>query len=424
MTATQLDSGARAAQLVRPRGTGARVAIAKHRWVLRIVALGAAFLAIGAVLYWAFGGGVSVSYVTAPVDRGSITRAVTATGAVNPVLTVTVGTYVSGVIEQINCDFNTRVKKGQLCAKIDPRPYEAIVEQNRANLISAQAQLLKDRANLAYTLLNWNRYSALYKAHAGSRDSYETAVNMLEQARAQVALDEATISQRKAVLDAALVNLGYTNIVSPVDGIVVSRNVTKGQTVAASFQTPTLFLIAENLTKLQVDTNVSEGDIGAITVGDRAQFTVEAFPRKTFKGVVTQVRQAPQSVQNVVTYDVVVAADNPELLLKPGMTATVHIIIDTRSSVLRVPDQALRYVPGGLAARDDVQDTSHNHVWVLRDGKAQSTEIGTGLDDDSFTEVTSGSLATGDRVILSESSGRSSTRRTGNSESAPAMRFP
>jgi len=401
-----------------------QAAVAKVSRSAGWIAAGLALLAVSAGLYWQFGGANSASYVTAKIDRGSITRSVTATGAVNPMLTVTVGTYVSGVIQDIYCDFNTRVRKGQLCARIDPRPYEAIVEQDRANLIAAQAQLLKDRANLEYSRLNRDRFAALYRQNATSRDSYDTALNMYEQAQAQVALDQASIRQRKALLDAAIVNLGYTDIVSPVDGVVVSRNVTKGQTVAASFQTPTLFLIAEDLTKLQVDTNVSESDVGAVRVGDRAQFTVEAFPQKTFEGVVTQMRQAPQSVQNVVTYDVVVTADNHELLLMPGMTATVRITIDTRSNVLRVPDQALRYVPGGVASAEDVQAEPHSHVWVLRNGKPQRVEIGTGLDDDNFTEATSGLLSEGDRVILSERSGSVSRNGKGSQSSSPPMRFP
>src|SRR6185312_8052243 len=204
MTASQFDSGAAQpapAKLGRLWAVSPRV-----RRALRLLSAGVLLLAAGAILYWQFGGGTSASYVTAKVDRGNITRAVTATGAVNPMLTVTVGTYVSGVIQEINCDFNTRVKKGQLCAKIDPRPYEATVEQDRASLMGSQAQLLKDRANLSYTLLNRNRFAALLRQNAASRDSYETALNMYQQAQAQVALDEASIRQRKALLDAAIVN--------------------------------------------------------------------------------------------------------------------------------------------------------------------------------------------------------------------------
>ena len=193
-----------------------------------------------------------------------------------------------------------------------------------------------------------------------------------DQAQAQIGVDEATIEQRQAQLAAAQVNLDYTNIVSPVDGTVVSRNVTMGQTVAASFQTPTLFLIATDLTKMQVDTNVSESDIGGIKDGNKAIFTVDAFPKRTFEGAVTQVRQSPQTVQNVVTYDVVVSVDNSDLALKPGMTAATRIVIDQRDDVLRVPSQALRYAPAGAASASRPQRRPRPaQVWVLRDGEAR-----------------------------------------------------
>ena len=381
--------------------------------------IAALLLLLAAALYWIFGASSAASYVTAPVTRGAVARAVTATGSINPVLTVTVGSYVSGVIQQIDCDFNTKVRKGQLCARIDPRPYESIVAQNRAGVASARAQLLKDQADLAYAAVNARRYSNLLAQHATSGDAHDVAVNQLAQARAQVALDSAALTQRLAVLDAALVNLGYTNIVSPVDGTVVSRNVTVGQTVAASFQTPTLFLIATDLAKMQVDANVSEGDVGTIHAGDPVEFRVEAFADRVFKGVVIQVRQAPQTVQNVVTYDVIVSADNPQLLLKPGMTATVRIITQKRDHVLRVPDLALRYVPGGVAAASDATGTPLPQVWVLRDGRAARVTVRAGLDDDSFTEITSGELAEGDRVIVSERSGAgTASRRSGTAPSS------
>jgi HlyD family secretion protein len=359
--------------------------------------------------------------VTAPLARGDVTRAVTATGSVNPGLTITVGSYVSGVIQEIDCDFNTRVRKGQLCARIDARPYQTIVEQNQASVATARAQLLKDQANLAYAQIGEKRYAGLIAGNATSRDSYDVAVNALNQARAQIAVDQATIAQRQAELDAAIVNLGYTNIVAPVDGIVVSRNVTMGQTVASSFQTPTLFLIATDLAKMQVDTNVSESDVGGVHVGDRARFTVEAYPDKTFEGVVSQVRQAPQTVQNVITYDVVVAVANPQLLLKPGMTATVRVITAERRNVLRVPDAALRYIPGGLSSASGRAEASAPGLWVLHDGRPARVAVTTGLDDDSYAEIVTGDVREGDVVIVSERTTTSVSRR---STSGPAMRLP
>ncbi|MES2294280.1 MAG: efflux RND transporter periplasmic adaptor subunit [Pseudomonadota bacterium] len=385
-----------------------------------VIPVAAFILLIAAILYWTFQTGGSAQYVTAPVTRGTVARTVSATGSVNPVLTITVGSYVSGVIQEIDCDFNTVVKKGQLCAKIDPRPYQTIVEQDRASVATASAQLQKDQANLTYAQASATRYANLIANKATSQDSYDVAVNALNQARAQVALDRAAILQRNAELDAAIVNLGYTSIASPVDGIVVSRNVTMGQTVAASFQTPTLFLIATDLSKMQVDTSVSESDVGSVHVGDKARFTVEAFPNHVFEGIVNQVRQAPQTVQNVVTYDVVITAANAQLLLKPGMTATVQIITAARDHVLRIPDQALRYVPGGLSSINAQSGAPSPKLWVLRDGKPVRVAVTTGLDDDSYTELLSGGVKEQDQVIVSEHIGAAASAAA----SRPSIRFP
>jgi HlyD family secretion protein len=351
-------------------------------------------------------GKTSLTYTTAPVELGAVTRMVTATGTVNPVLTIIVGTYVSGVIQELYCDYNTQVKRGQICAKIDPRPYQSVVDQEKANLAVGKAQLEKDKASLTYAKLSYERYARLVKTQAVSQDAVDNAKSAYDQATAQVAFDEATIDQREALLAAAQINLDYTNIVSPVDGTVVSRNVTQGQTVAASFQTPTLFLIATDLTKMQVDTNVSESDVGGLKEGSNASFTVDAFPKRTFEGSVVQVRQSPQTVQNVVTYDVVVSVDNSDLALMPGMTASTRIVIDRRSDVIRVPDQALRYTPGGLAGTLPGKPNGKTvQVWILRDGQAIPVSVVLGLDDDSFTEIVGGDLKPGDQVIVAEQRG-------------------
>jgi HlyD family secretion protein len=249
--------------------------------------LSLAVLAAVGVVWWLAAAETPVRYATAPLMTGPVTRTVTATGTVNPVLTIIVGSYVSGVILEIHCDYNTQVKQGQVCAKIDPRPYQTVVDQNNANLTQAKAQLVKDQANFDYAQINYDRSARLAQTNAISKDALDVAKNALDQARAQIGVDQATIAQRQAQLAAAQVNLDYTSIVSPVDGTVVSRNVTVGQTVAASFQTPTLFLIAIDLTKMQVDTNVSESDIGGIKDGDKAIFTVDAFPKRTFEGTVS-----------------------------------------------------------------------------------------------------------------------------------------
>ncbi|MDP1582636.1 MAG: efflux RND transporter periplasmic adaptor subunit [Bradyrhizobium sp.] len=391
---------------VRPVGEPpAQPRFATRRWI--ILAIAALLLAAAGAIWWSVGGEAVVRYETAPVTTGGIARGINATGTVNPELTIIVGTYVSGVIQELTCDYNTQVKRGQICARIDGRPYQSIVDQAKANLAVARAQLEKDKASLAYAKVAFERLATLVETKAVSKDAYDSASSEYQQAQAQITFDEATIQQRQAVLDAAQVNLDYTKITSPVDGTVVSRNVTIGQTVAASFQTPTLFLIATDLTKMQVDANVSESDIGGVRQGNKATFTVDAYPKRIFEGTVTQVRQSPQTVQNVVTYDVVVSVTNPDLALKPGLTAATRILVDQRSDVLRVPNQALRYVPTGSAIRDSVQP----RIWVLRDETPTPVQVVTGLDDDEFTEIAEGDLKAGDKVIVAEARGNSGKAR-------------
>lgn len=375
----------------------------RRLWIVTILAI--VLLSAAAFAAWRYAGSNdTVTYNTQAVTRGDVVRTVTATGTVNPVLTIIVGSYVSGVIKEIHCDYNTEVKQGQVCARIDPRPYQSAVDQSAANLAVAKAQLEKDKATLAYAQLAYDRHAALAQTNAVSKDALDNARSAFDQAKAQIGVDQATIQQREAALAAAQVNLDYTNIVSPVNGTVVSRNVTVGQTVAASFQTPTLFLIATDLTQMQVDTNVSESDIGGIKEGNRSTFTVDAFPKRTFRGAVSQVRQSPQTVQNVVTYDVVVSVDNKDLALRPGMTAATRIVVDERRDVLRVPSQALRFAPpsagapaGGARRVRDAQA----QAYVLRNGAPVAVPITAGLDDDSFTEIVSGDLKAGDAVITS-----------------------
>jgi HlyD family secretion protein len=375
------------------------------RRLRRIAAVAVAAIAVVAVVgYWWMHRAAAPHYLTGTVTRGDVLRAVTASGTVNPMTTVQVGTYVSGVLQDLYCDFNTEVKAGQLCAKIDPRPYQSIVDQENAALGTARAQLAKDQANLAFAKTIYDRDVDLLNRRIVSQETVDTALNAWQQAKAQVALDESTIAQRVASLSSAKVNLDYTNIVSPVNGTVVSRSVTQGQTVAASFQTPTLFLIATDLTEMQVDTNVSESDIGNVAMGNKVLFTVEAYPEETFTGTVTQVRQAPQSVQNVITYDAVVGVPNPKLLLKPGMTAAVRLVTAERTDVLRVPNQALRFTPprakGAPAADANKKDRAQHAVYRLEDGHPVRVPIEVGLDDDMFSEVVGGSLAVDDTIVL------------------------
>ncbi len=394
-----------------PAAAGKRTVFG-HRSRLIAAAIALAAIVIGVVAWWSLGSRAGITYVTSVASRGTITRAVTATGTVNPELTIIVGSYVSGVIRDLYCDYNTEVKKGQVCAKIDPRPYQTQVDQNKANLGIAKAQLEKDKAALSYAKVSVDRAARLVQTNAVSQDNYDSAKSNYDQAQAQIVFDQATIEQRQAALDAAQVNLDYTDIISPVDGTVVSRAVTQGQTVAASFQTPTLFLIATDLTRMEVDTNVSESDIGGIKVGDKATFTVDAFPKRVFAGEVMQVRQSPQTVQNVVTYDVVVGVKNTDLALKPGMTAATRLVIDQHKDVLRVPNAALRYRPSGGTGREQEQP----QLFVLRNGAPSALTVAPGIDDESFTEILDGELKAGDAVIVAE-------RSNGKASSAPRLRF-
>jgi HlyD family secretion protein len=391
---------------------------------------------VAAAFYLLRRDGGETRYVTAAATRGPVVRSVSATGTVNPVITVQVGSYVSGPIQALYADFNSPVKAGQLIAKIDPRPFQVKVDEARAAVANAQAQLKKDEADLAYKKLSWERNERLARENVVSQDIADNARSVYQQAVAQVALDKANIQNQQALLQEAEVNLNYTNIISPVDGTVVSRNVDVGQTVAASFQTPTLFLIAKDLTRMQVDTNVSESDIGGVLQGATASFKVDAFPDRTFAGTVGQVRQAPITVQNVVTYDVVVNVPNPELLLKPGMTANVTIVIAKRDNVLRVPVEALRFSPrgaertatgaSGLALvdrgatnREDAAGAGHEpaggaavgsaepvgnaaRVWKFDGGRLIPVAIRTGLDDGVNVEVLGGDLRERDSVVVDE----------------------
>jgi HlyD family secretion protein len=286
------------------------------------------------------------------------------------------------------------------------------VDAAQAVLANARAQYGKDSADLAYKKINYQRDAALLKEGVVSKDAVDLAFSTYNQAKSQVGLDAANIQQQQANLEDAQVQLNYCNIVSPVDGTIVSRNVDVGQTVAASFQTPTLFLIAKDLTKMQVDSNVSESDIGNVIPGMRAEFKVDTFPDREFEGSVRQVRQAPITVQNVVTYDVVVNVDNPELLLKPGMTANVTIVTAHRDNVLRIPMDALRFAPAGTPlaqanALDGATSRRHARVWVpAMAGAIQPVSVTIGLDDGNNVELIDSQLHEGDRVVTDEISTR------------------
>jgi HlyD family secretion protein len=373
-------------------------------------------------------------YVTALVSRGNIQRSILATGALNPVVTVQVGSYVSGTVKSLGCDFNTEVVVGQICATIDPVPFQLIVDQDQAQLNTSMAQLKKDEAALIYAKLAYERDSKLLQANTVSQDTVDNERSVYTQALAQIGLDQAMILDKEAALKAAKVNLAYTNIVSPVVGTVITRSIDVGQTVAASLQSPTLFLIGKDLTQMQVDTNVSEADVGDLRPGQDAFFTVQAFPGQTFRGRVRQIRRGPITVQNVVTYDVVVAVPNPDRKLFPGMTADTHVVIDEHDDVLRVPLPAVRFTPGGIGGKrgaglrigearaeekpersGGARSARRSRVWVLTDaGELRPVPVTTGLDDGALIEVSGDGLKADDKVVVNEAG--ADERRTNPSQ--------
>jgi HlyD family secretion protein len=335
----------------------------------------------------------AMKYDSVPVGRGAIIRMVTASGTVNPRLTTSVGSQVSGVIQSLSCDYNAEVKAGQVCAKIDPRPYQATLDQYLGQLQRDRAILDKDRVNL-------ERYHRIQAQNANASHQAGGLARTVEQ-------DEGTLKLDQALLDAARLNLSHTDIAAPVDGTVLARNVEEGQTIAAASQSPTLFVIAADLKKMQVDTSTGERDIGEVKAGSRATFTVDAFPRRRFEGRVGQVRPSPQTTANGVTYDAVIDVDNSDLALKPGMTASAQIIVDQRTDVLRVPNQALRYLPTGASGSDSQTApppaSGQSRILLLRDGKPLAVNVEVGLADGNFTEIVRGDVHEGDAVITAES---------------------
>jgi HlyD family secretion protein len=384
----------------------------------KILITGIIVLAIAVSAFLLFrANGSKPQFGTEKVSRGDIVMTVTSTGTVNPVTTVLVGTQVSGTLKEIFVDFNSPVRKGQLIARIDPSLFEAQVNQARANVLSARANLEKAEATLFDAKRTMDRNKELFSKNLVARSDLDTAETNHETARASVSAAKAQVAQTEAALRVAETNLHYTKIVSPVDGIVVSRNVDVGQTVAASFQTPTLFSIAQDLTKMQINANVDESDIGNIKVGQDVEFIVDAYPEVTFKGRVWQVRNAPITVQNVVTYDVVIQVENPELKLKPGMTANVSIIVSVKKDVLKMPNAALRFRPSEKGTQTP-EKKSGPGVWISDKGQLRRIPVSTGISDGSYTELVSGDLREGQEIIV-----ESLVKTKANTPSGPPRMF-
>jgi HlyD family secretion protein len=441
-------------------------------------AAGALLVTLAAVLWWWFGRAAPLHYVTARVTRGDIQRTVTMTGTLNPIVTAQVESYVSGNIKTWSCDYNTIVKIGQICATLDPLPFQVVVDQDTASLHSAQAALAKDRVAAANQEVIYAYDQKLIGEGIVSQLQINTDKATLEQDRAQVKLDTANVEQQKALLHGAEVNLAYTRIPSPVNGMVITRYIDVGQTVVSSLSASPLFLIGKDMHVMEVDTNVSEADVGGVQAGKRSFFSVQAYPNRTFWGSVRQVREGPITVQNVVTYDVVVDVKNDDLALFPGMTADAHIITAESRNVLRVPLPAIRFNPEGIRrersarasgrpapapdaaqpagpagaalfehSRGEAQSGAappgsaraarfgdragaaggapRARIWVMRDGKLVAVRVRTGLDDGSLIEVAGPDLHEGDLVVVNAvrpGEARPEQQRTGNGPGGNGLR--
>jgi len=352
--------------------------------------------------YFFMHNGNKVQYQTMDLNRCTITQVVEASGTINPVNIVSVGSTVSGLMKAIYVDYNSEVKKGQLLAQIDPATFQAQVDQNQAQINNAQANLAKLNAELAYAQKTYQRYKNLYDKNFIARSELDQAESDYLSKMASVNAQRASISQARASLNTSMTNLGYTKIIAPVDGTIIKRAIDVGQPVAASFQAPELFTIAQDLKKMQIEVNVSEADIGKVKEGQQAEYTLDGYPDVTFKGEVTQVRLNSTTTSNVVTYTVIVSVDNEDLKLKPGMTANVSIITSRNKNVLCVPSVALKYTPETTG-----QKYKERGIWILENNEPVRIPVKEGASDDSNVQIITNKLKVGDKVIVG-STGRSS----------------
>jgi HlyD family secretion protein len=400
--------------------------------IKKIVFTATALLLIGGAsfAYWRMGNSNhEPPFLTVPVAKNNVRQVVSSTGTLQAVTTVIVGSQVSGTIAKLSADFNSKVTKGQVVAELDQAKFKARVDETRANLLAAQANLAKSKVAVDDAARTLKRTTELKQRELIAQSELDAAQATYDAAVSQFSVTQAQVGQAQASVNQASIDLGYTVIRSPVDGMVISRNVDVGQTVAASLQAPTLFSIANDLTRMEVHTNVDEADVGNIHEGQDVSFTVDAHPSRRFRGKVLQVRHAPQIVQNVVTYDAVVRINNKELLLKPGMTANVQFLVSQKEDVLTIPNMALRFKPpedkseaqdllrqeqsrvaprpgqrrtsrGGGTGGGGVTTVRQVKVYVMKGDKAQPVEVQVGITDGSKTEVVSGALNENDPVII------------------------
>jgi len=374
------------------------------------ILVGVGVLALVAVALWLLSGTKKkeeVSFATTKVTTANIQNSITATGSIEPVTSVTVGTQVSGIVSKLYVDYNSEVKKGQVIAELDKTNLISELNTAKANLGSAQS-------SLNYQSANYKRYQTLYKKGLVSADDFENARLSYQQAKESVATANESVKK-------AQTNLGYATITSPIDGIVLSKSVEEGQTVAASFSTPELFTIAQDLTNMQVVADVDEADIGEVKTGERVSFTVDAYPEDTFSGTVTQVRQEATTTNNVVTYEVVISAPNADLKLKPGLTANVTIYTAEKEGVLCVPSKALRFTPTKeTVGKMKIVDTNgKNKVWTLDGNNITAITVNIGMTDGINTQILSG-VKEGQEIITEiQVKGEETADDSSNQESSP-----
>ena len=372
-------------------------------------------VAVIAIVVWALSGGKKeeeVTFESAKVERQNIHTTITATGTIEPVTSVTVGTQVSGIVSKLYVDYNSVVKKGQVIAELDRTNLTSELNRAKAELTSAQS-------TLSYETANFQRYQTLFNKGLVSANDYESAKLSYEKARQ-------TVNSARESVQKAQTNLGYATITSPIDGVVLSKSVEEGQTVAASFNTPELFNIAQDLTDMRVIANIDEADIGGVKEGQRVTFTVDAFPDDKFEGTVTQVRQEATTTSNVVTYEVVIGAPNKDLKLKPGLTANVTIYTLEKNDVLAVPSKALRFMPNEalLKKGEQIEDVdAPQKVWTMEGNTFKAHKVETGITNGMLTEIVSG-ISEGTEVLVDFNISGSEAEQAGQQAQNPFMPRP
>lgn len=365
--------------------------------------IGVGALALIAILFFLFTGKKKteeISFEFAKVEKANLQNSVTATGTIEPVTSVSVGTQVSGIVNKLYVDYNSVVKKGQVIAELDKTNLISQLNSAKASLQSAQANVQSAQASLNYQSSNFSRYTTLFNKGLVSADDYESARLTYLQAKENVTTSQQQVASAREEVARAQTNLGYATITSPIDGVVTSKSVEEGQTVAASFSTPELFKIAKDLTNMQVVADVDEADIGNVKAGERVEFTVDAYPNDKFYGTVTQVRLEATTTNNVVTYEVVISAPNGDLKLKPGLTANVTIFTAEREGVMSVPSKALRFTPTKeTVGNKKIADVNaKNKVWTLEGETLKAHKVNIGMSDGLHTEILSG-ISAGKHII-------------------------